>query len=117
MAANSFERKNEDVSKISCTLACNENICQTGWFKSRTQKNITHSFIKLRYFDCDQFRLLAKLKLVHLGFILDELTKDVGQEFLMIPRLGEVFTEPLEEEEKEHEHQNWHTTMEYTYSL
>ena len=65
-------------------------------FLSR-KEHITHSFVKLRNFHCDQLRLLAILELIHLGFILDELTKNIGQEFLVVPGLGKVFTESLQE--------------------
>lgn len=65
-------------------------------FLSREEQS-THSFVKLRNFYCDQLRLLAILELVHLGFILDELTKNIGQEFLVVPGLGKIFTESLQE--------------------
>lgn len=65
-------------------------------FLSR-EEQFTHSFVKLRNFYCDQLRLLAILELIHLGFILDELTKNIGQEFFVVPGLGKVFTESLQE--------------------
>ena len=53
-------------------------------FSSR-EEHITHSFVKLRNFHCNQLRLLAILELIHLGFILDELTKNIGQKFFVVP--------------------------------
>ena len=53
-------------------------------FLSREEQS-TYSFVKLRNFYCDQLRLLAILELIHLGFILDELTKNIGQKFFVVP--------------------------------
>lgn len=58
-------------------------------------KTYTHTFIKFGYFNRDKLRLLVALQLIESGFVLNKLAEEERQQFLVIPRLGEILAESL----------------------
>lgn len=58
-------------------------------------KIVSHPFFELRDFNSYQIRLLMPLELVESCFLLDELAKNEGEQFLVVPSLCEVLSEAL----------------------
>lgn len=60
------------------------------------EMNVTYSFIEFRNLDIDTLGLLVSLQLEQPRFLFDNLTKEIRQKLLVVPRLSEVFSEPLQ---------------------
>lgn len=56
---------------------------------------VAYPFVKLRDFDCYQVRLLMPLELVETRLLLDELTKNEGEQFLVVASLCDILPEAL----------------------
>lgn len=56
---------------------------------------VSYPFFKFRDFDSYQVRLLMPLELVESCFLLDELAKDEGEQFFVVPSLCDILAEAL----------------------
>lgn len=58
------------------------------YLNSEEEQNATYAFLQVGLFNANELRLLVPLQLVQPNFILHQLAKQEGKQFLVIARLG-----------------------------